>query len=1012
MRIRTRRLLSTAIAVSLTAGLAATVGGPATAAEAPPEQVVFQSDRYLPRAETLYWAGATGVLHKQEGSGLLWTRWDGTSRSVPDDFVNLSSLKVSTGSDILITSLGGGNWRALDFDAGTKKDFALPAGHLALATAGQYLVTRTGEAGAVAYHLLEWTGEALTPLRDLVVPTGIQLITTGAYAADESGVVLQSYDGGGGPLRYGILDFKTGAFALGPTTTVFSGRMMLSGDRLVSRVAEGKVRWLPRGDLQSTPREIPLVSVGDEWPVLAVAGDSLLLTWSDLNTPNNMADVAGYRLEAIPFDGGERRTLLRHAAPSLITAADGSAIVAGGEDSGQWALRRFDGAVPAPQTILDIPPLPAGVHNLSIAAGQMATREIDGSFHPSFHRRPIATEGAKLTPGVRSWIAWGRESTDVPFASGDGREYRLSSSFGSVDMSVLDPYHDTGYVRFSSESVKVVDVSGRYVIANGANPTAQYVGDLNRFSDFKPIRTRSTTPAATVWGPTYWTQSATPGTLTAESLGNGTVTTLKTGATCLATDLQAVGRWLYWACGTTGPAGVWDLKAKKNVPVPAGEALIGDGYLVRHDRAAGKLLLTGFRDGTADDTRVIGDMPDTGASTRGQLWTVDKFGGPAAFVAPDKKIHLVPSGVETEPLAPIQSHTDTVVRPTSDYGAWKGQWQMNRPMSSWQVVIRNNATGAVVRTFSGGPHSAMDVQWDGFSATGGHLPSGYYTWTLTAQPANGQGAAFTATGSIRRYGGPAQRHDHVGAASIPDGNGDLLALTPAGSFDFWHGTGTGRVSGKTSGAGWPAGVSAVPFGDVNGDACNDVLVRMPGGELRAYKPACGKPLTPSVPYTKAGSGFGGLNVLTSPGDLTGDGRADLIGRSGDGLYLFAGRAGGAVASAVKLGSGWSSFTHIVGVGDLNGDGAGDLVARKSDGSVYRYDGTGTGRLKAGVKILSGWGGSYTSIVGVGDVTGDAKPDLIARDRAGLLFRMSGDGQGSFGPAVQIGTGWATMKGLF
>ncbi|HEY9375385.1 VCBS repeat-containing protein, partial [Streptomyces sp.] len=158
--------------------------------------------------------------------------------------------------------------------------------------------------------------------------------------------------------------------------------------------------------------------------------------------------------------------------------------------------------------------------------------------------------------------------------------------------------------------------------------------------------------------------------------------------------------------------------------------------------------------------------------------------------------------------------------------------------------------------------------------------------------------------------------------------------------------------------------------------------------------------------------FGGMNVLTSPGDLTGDGRADLVARNGDSLYLFAGKAGGTVASGVKFGSGWGAFTHIVGAGDLDGDRIGDLVARKSDGALYRYSGAGAGKLKAGVKIASGWGASYTTVVGVGDLDSDAKRDLVARDKAGLLFRISGDGKGSFAAPVQIGSGWGSFKGLF
>ena len=50
--------------------------------------------------------------------------------------------------------------------------------------------------------------------------------------------------------------------------------------------------------------------------------------------------------------------------------------------------------------------------------------------------------------------------------------------------------------------------------------------------------------------------------------------------------------------------------------------------------------------------------------------------------------------------------------------------------------------------------------------------------------------------------------------------------------------------------------------------------------------------------------------------------------------------------------------------------------------LYRYNGTGTGLLKDRVKVFSAWGASYDAIVGVGDITGDGKNDLVERDTLG------------------------------
>ncbi|MFJ6663132.1 FG-GAP repeat domain-containing protein [Streptomyces sp. NPDC091383] len=162
---------------------------------------------------------------------------------------------------------------------------------------------------------------------------------------------------------------------------------------------------------------------------------------------------------------------------------------------------------------------------------------------------------------------------------------------------------------------------------------------------------------------------------------------------------------------------------------------------------------------------------------------------------------------------------------------------------------------------------------------------------------------------------------------------------------FQQGTGKGTFSGKESGGGWSSKVLAVPFGD----RCHDVLVRMSDGSLRGYQAKCGLAPQPSMAYRKLGTGWNAYDVLTSPGDLTGDERADLLARrasTGD-VYLFAAKSDGTLAAAQKIRSGWTGYTKLVGAGDLNGDGIGDVLARDRAGTLYRYNGAGNGLLRTG-----------------------------------------------------------------
>ncbi|MFE2963832.1 FG-GAP repeat domain-containing protein [Streptomyces sp. NPDC059340] len=80
--------------------------------------------------------------------------------------------------------------------------------------------------------------------------------------------------------------------------------------------------------------------------------------------------------------------------------------------------------------------------------------------------------------------------------------------------------------------------------------------------------------------------------------------------------------------------------------------------------------------------------------------------------------------------------------------------------------------------------------------------------------------------------------------------------------------------------------------------------------------------------------------------------------------------------------------------------------------VRQDDGTGKGTFKARVKLFGNWGGSYNAIVGVGDITGDGKADIVSRDTSGAVWRNNGNGKGSFGGRTKIATGWQGYKGLF
>ncbi|MCB5168843.1 VCBS repeat-containing protein [Streptomyces bambusae] len=346
---------------------------------------------------------------------------------------------------------------------------------------------------------------------------------------------------------------------------------------------------------------------------------------------------------------------------------------------------------------------------------------------------------------------------------------------------------------------------------------------------------------------------------------------------------------------------------------------------------------------------------------------------------------------------------------TADSTVWAPVWKLDRA-ARWTVILRDRA-GRVVRELTGGPGTTAAPKWNGRTDRGVPAPNGILTWQFTAQGAEAGTPTPVASGRLTVSGGAAVRRDAGSRAGAPDGIGDLLQTTASGTLRTAYGhAGSGNFSGSTTTTGWPKGFRPVPVGDMDGDRCNDTLVRFPDGVMRRYTPACGAELKPTSPHKVLGKGWNAYDVITSPGDLNADGRPDLVARDAvDGtLYRYDTTRAGILAPRVRIGPG-HDYKKVIGAGDLDGNGTGDLLAQTGDGSLLHLAGTGKGTFEPvrATRIT----GSYNTFVGVGDLTGDGRPDLIGRDTAGNLWRWNGTADGGFGPRTRIATGWQVYAGI-
>jgi hypothetical protein len=53
----------------------------------------------------------------------------------------------------------------------------------------------------------------------------------------------------------------------------------------------------------------------------------------------------------------------------------------------------------------------------------------------------------------------------------------------------------------------------------------------------------------------------------------------------------------------------------------------------------------------------------------------------------------------------------------------------------------------------------------------------------------------------------------------------------------------------------------------------------------------------------------------------------------------------------------------------------------------------------------------TALAGPGDLSGDGKSDVLARDAAGILWLYPGTGGFGLQPRIKVGTGWSGMKAI-
>ena len=307
------------------------------------------------------------------------------------------------------------------------------------------------------------------------------------------------------------------------------------------------------------------------------------------------------------------------------------------------------------------------------------------------------------------------------------------------------------------------------------------------------------------------------------------------------------------------------------------------------------------------------------------------------------------------------------------------------------------------------PRMMADTNGDGRADIVGFGNAGVYV-----SRANSNGTFGAVTRVVNNFGYNAggwrvDKHPRMMADTNGDGRADIVGFGNAGVYVSRAGSGGsyGAVTrvvdnfGYTAG-GWRVDKHPRMMADTTGDGRADIVGFGNAGVYVSVAQSDGSYAAPVRVVNNFGYDAGGWRVDRHPrfmADVTGDGRADIVGFGNAGVYVSLAQSNGTfsnpifgVANFGYNAGGWRVGMHPRFLADTTGDGRADIVGFGNAG-VYVSTSRGDGTFNNPVRVVDNFGynaGGWRVEKHprfLADITGNNKSDIVGFGNAGVYVAL-------------------------